>query len=317
MHFLITGGAGFIGSNIVSELVAKGHQVRVLDNFTSGKMENLDDVSGDIEIINGDIRDYWVVSQAVEGIDYVLHQAALPSVPRSIKNPLTSNRVNIDGTLNVLEAARLAGVKKFVSASSSSIYGETEELPKHEGIIPSPLSPYAVTKLTNEHYCRVYWQLYRFPTVCLRYFNIFGPRQDPKGEYAAVIPKFITALAESRSPTVFGDGDQSRDFTYIDNAVQANVLAATNGDLVGEAVNVACGAQYTLNDLLSRLRQIMGVNVPAKYVDARLGDIRHSYASIDKLKAFGYNPTVDFEEGLKRTVEFFNQPNRLRTLAGK
>ena len=317
MHFLVTGGAGFIGSNIVSELVAKGHQVRVLDNFTTGKMENLAEVAGEIEIISGDIRDYWTVSQAVQGIDYVLHQAALASVPRSIKNPLSSTVVNINGTLNVLEAARQAGVKKFVSASSSSVYGETEELPKHEAMVPSPLSPYAITKLANEFYCKVYWQLYQFPTVCLRYFNIFGPRQDPNGEYAAVVPKFVMAFSEDRSPTVFGDGGQSRDFTYIDNAVQANILAATNDDIAGEAFNVACGAQFTLNDLLDKLRLIMGVNTPAKYVAPRLGDIRHSYASVDKLKAFGYKPSVNFEDGLRRTVEFFTQPNHHRTLAGK
>jgi len=317
MHFLVTGGAGFIGSNIATELVAKGQKVRVIDNFTSGKMENLEKIAGEIEIINGDIRDYWLVSQVVEGIDYVLHQAALPSVPRSVKNPLTSTLVNINGTLNVLEASRRAGVKKFVTASSSSVYGETEELPKHEAMIPSPLSPYAISKLTNEHHCRVFWELYQFPTVCLRYFNIFGPKQDPMGEYAAVVPKFITALAENRAPTVFGDGEQSRDFTYIDNAVQANLLAATNDKIVGDVFNVACGGQFTLNQLLEKLKEIMGVDVPAKHVAPRPGDIRHSYAAIGKLKSFGYNPTVDFETGLRRTVEFFTQPNHQRTLAGR
>ena len=305
MRYLITGGAGFIGSNIASTLVAKGEQVRILDNFSSGNRANLADLPDAVAVIDGDIRDYWTVVQAVDGIDYVLHQAALPSVPRSVKNPLTSNAVNIDGTLNVLNAARDAGVKKMVLASSSSVYGESEELPKHEKMAPSPLSPYAVTKVTDEYYAKVYWELYRFPTVCLRYFNIFGPRQDPNSEYAAVIPKFITALLTGNRPVVFGDGEQSRDFTYIDNCVQANILAATDDKIVGDRFNVACGGQYTLNDLLDSLRKIIGVDTKAIYADPRPGDIKHSFAAIDKLKAFGFRPEVGFEEGLKRTVEFF------------
>jgi nucleoside-diphosphate-sugar epimerase len=305
MKYLITGGAGFIGSNIARKLLADGHRVRILDNFSSGKEENLTEIINDIELVEGDIRDFWTVLKAVTGIDYVLHQAALPSVPRSVANPLTSNVVNIDGTLNVLEAARNAGVKKLVMASSSSVYGESEELPKHEKMVPSPLSPYAVTKLTNEYYCKVYWELYRFPTVSLRYFNIFGPRQDPKSEYAPVIPRFITMLLDKKSPTVFGDGDQSRDFTYIDNCVQANILAATNEHLVGDSFNVACGGQFTLNQLLDQLRKIIGVTTKANYDPPRVGDIRHSYAAIEKLRRFGYNPTVSFEEGVKRTVTFF------------
>ncbi len=306
MKYLVTGGAGFIGCNIVTRLVELEHEVRVLDNFSTGRAENLAHVSRDIEIINGDIRDFWVIARAVQGIDYILHQAALPSVPRSVKNPLTSNVVNIDGTLNVLEAARHAGVKKLVMASSSSVYGESEKLPKHEEMTPRPLSPYAITKLTDELYCQVYWQLYKFPTASLRYFNIFGPRQNPKGEYAAVIPKFISALAEGRSPVVYGDGEQSRDFTFVENAVQANLLAATNDGIVGGVFNVACGAQYTLNELLDKLRAIMGVDIPARYDPPRPADVRHSYAAIDKLRRFGYKPTVDFEAGLKRTVESFS-----------
>ena len=305
MNYLITGGAGFIGSNIATRLVEKGERVRVLDNFSSGRRENITALPDTVEIIDGDIRDYWTVVKAVEGIDYVLHQAALPSVPRSVNNPLTSNAVNIDGTLNVLEAARHAGVKKFVMASSSSIYGESVELPKHEGMEPSPLSPYAVTKLTCEHYLRVYWGLYQFPTVALRYFNIFGPRQDPGSEYAAVVPKFIMALLNGRQPTVFGDGEQSRDFTYIDNCVQANILAATNEQMVGDQFNVACGGQFTLNQLLDKLREIIGADIAANYAPVRQGDILHSYAAIDKLKGFGYDPQVGFDEGLRRTVEFF------------
>ncbi len=307
MHFLVTGGAGFIGSNLAIKLVEQGHDVRVLDNFSSGRRENLADIADKIEIVEGDIRDFWTVMGCMEGIDYVLHQAALPSVPRSVKNPLTSNAVNIDGTLNVLECAKKAGVKKLVAASSSSVYGESEELPKHEKMRPSPLSPYAITKLTNEYYLKVYWELYKFPTVALRYFNIFGPRQDPKSEYAAVIPKFITALLKDQSPTVFGDGEQSRDFTYIDNCVQANILAATNDDIVGTYFNVACGGQFTLNDLLEELRKIIGVSTKANYVDPRPGDIKHSFATIDKLMAYGYNPTVQFTDGLKKTVDYFRK----------
>ncbi len=305
MKYLVTGGAGFIGSNIASKLAEQGEQVRILDNFSSGNEANVAMLPDDIEVIDGDIRDYWTVEKAVREIDYVLHQAALPSVPRSVENPLTTNAVNIDGTLNVLEAAKNAGVKKLAMASSSSVYGKSEELPKNEGMVPSPLSPYAVSKLTCEYYLQVYWQLYGFPTVSLRYFNIFGPRQDPNSDYAAVVPKFITALLNKQAPTVFGDGEQSRDFTYIDNCVQANILAATTDAIVGDQFNVACGGQFTLNDLLDKLREIIGVDVKAKYDPPRSGDIRHSFATIDKLSKFGYKPEVGFEEGLRRTVASF------------
>jgi len=305
MKYLITGGAGFIGSNIARGLAADSNRIRILDNFSTGKRENLTGLPDSVEVLEGDIRDFATVAKAVAGMDYVLHQAAVPSVPRSVKDPLTSNAANIDGTLNVLEASRRAGVRKVVFASSSSVYGETTELPKREEMPPSPLSPYAITKLTGEYYCRVYWELYRFPTVSLRYFNIFGPYQDPASEYAAVIPRFITALLEGEAPIVYGDGEQSRDFTYVDNCVQANLLAATNDRIVGTHFNVACGAQYTLNELLDRLRQIIGVSIEARYVEPRPGDIRHSYASIEKLSRHGYRPKVGFEEGLRRTVEYF------------
>lgn len=305
MKYLVTGGAGFIGSNIVRSLVGQDQQVRVLDNLASGHLSNLETVSDKIEFVDGDVRDYWTVSQAVQGVDYVLHQAALPSVPRSVENPLTSNVVNIDGTLNVLEASRQAKVKKFVLASSSSIYGESEELPKHEKMTPAPLSPYAITKLTGEYYCQAYWQLYDFPTVSLRYFNIFGPQQDPKSEYAAVMPKFITSLLKGEKPIVFGDGEQSRDFTYVDNCVAANILAATNEKMVGDSFNVACGARFTLNQLLDELRTIIGCDVKAEYADERAGDIKHSYATIDKICSHGYRSEIDFSEGLRRTVDFF------------
>ncbi len=305
MKYLVTGGAGFIGSNIAKQLIENGETVRILDNFSTGHRENLASIKDKIELIEGDIRDIATTEKAVDSMDYVLHQAALASVPRSVKDPLSSNAVNVSGTLNLLEVAKNAGVKKFVMASSSSVYGESEELPKHEGMRPDPLSPYAVTKLTNEYYLKVFWQLYRFPTVALRYFNIFGPNQDPKSEYAAVIPKFIMDMLTGKPPVVFGDGEQSRDFTYIDNCVQANLLAATNDDIVGEAFNVAIGGQYTLNQTLDYLREIIDTDLQAKYDPPRDGDILHSYAATAKLEKFGYKPTVDFKEGLKRTVEFY------------
>lgn len=307
MKLLVTGGAGFIGSNIVRKLLERGDTVRVLDNFSTGRPDNLADLQDNIEIIDGDICDYWTVKEAVDGVDYVLHQAALPSVPRSVENPLTSNKVNIDGTLNLLDAAKSAKVKKFVMASSSSVYGDTEELPKHEGMRPTPLSPYAVTKLTNEYYLKVYWELYGFPTVGLRYFNIFGPYQDPSSGYAAVFPKFITAMLQGKQPVVFGDGEQSRDFTYIDNCVQANILAATNKDIKGDCFNVACGARFTLNETLDMLRKVIGCDIEAMYDKPRPGDIVHSYASVDKLAQFGYKPEVDFEEGVRRTVAYYKK----------
>ncbi len=306
MRYLITGGGGFIGSNIAAELVKQGHQVRILDNFSTGRRQNLAEIENQVEIIEGDIRDFWTVREAVDGVDYILHQAALPSVPRSIKNPLTSNAVNVEGTLNLLEAAKISKVKRFVMASSSSVYGDTPTLPKHEEMPPDPLSPYAVSKLTNEKYCKVFYDLYGLETVCLRYFNIFGPRQDPKSEYAAVVPKFITALMKGQQPVVFGDGSQSRDFTFIDNAVNANLLATTAKASPGKYYNIACGGQFTLNQLLDLLREIIGVKIEAKYDAPRRGDIKHSYADIQRArKDLNYNVSVDFREGLKRTVEWY------------
>lgn len=305
MNYLVTGGAGFIGSTIVRRLLSDGHAVRVLDDFSTGLKENLTEVIDDIELITGDIRDFDTVAKAVKKIDFVLHQAAVPSVPKSVNDPITSNSANINGTLHVLEASRKADVKRVVIASSSSVYGESEELPKHEGMVPLPLSPYAITKLTGEYYCRVFWQLYGFETVALRYFNIFGPRQDPNGDYAPVIPKFITAIQEGVAPIVFGDGEQSRDFTFVDNAVAANLMAATADGMAGEAFNVACGAQFTLNQLLDKLRAILGSDQQARYDPTRVGDIMHSYADITKIRKVGYKPVVEFDDGLARTVEFF------------
>ncbi len=307
MHYLVSGGAGFIGSNIAVELVRRGEKVRIIDNFSTGHRENLAEIESSIEVIDGDIRDFWTVSEAVDGIDYILHQAALPSVPRSVANPLTSNSVNIDGMINLMEAAKKAGVKRFVYASSSSVYGDTPELPKHEGMALNPLSPYAVTKLTNEKYAKVFYELYGLQTVGLRYFNIFGPRQDPNSEYSAVIPKFIKALKANKAPVIYGDGEQSRDFTFVDNAVQANLKAALAPEgAVGKAYNIACGARFTLNELVDELKGIMGVDVTPKYDPPRQGDIKHSYADVDRAKAdLSYDPKVDFKSGLLKTVEWF------------
>ncbi len=317
MKYLVTGGAGFIGSNIAHELIKRGEQVRIIDNFSTGLKSNIIDIWDSIELIDGDIRDFWTMREAVEGIDYILHQAALPSVPRSISNPLTSNSVNVDGTLNLLEAARQANVRRVVMASSSSVYGDTPVLPKHEEMKRHPLSPYAVTKMTDEEYARVYYELYGLETVCMRYFNIFGPRQDPNSQYSAVIPLFIAALNSGQSPIVFGDGEQSRDFTYIDNTVSANLLATTAEAAPGNAYNVACGGQFTLNTLLDELRDILGVDTKAKYDPPRKGDILHSFADISKAENdLNYKPAVTFKEGLKKTVNWFLSKTNSETPSG-
>jgi len=305
MKYLITGGAGFIGSNIAHRLVKNGESVRILDNFSTGKHENLTGIEKRIEIIEGDIRDYDLVKQAVKGVDYVLHLAALASVPLSNKDPITSNAVNVTGTLNVFEASRLALVKKLVFSSSSAIYGDASELPINEWSPAHPVSPYAVGKLIGEYYARVYWEMYQLPTVSLRYFNVYGPNQNPEGDYAAVIPKFIISLLHNRPPVVFGDGLQSRDFIYIEDAVTANILAATNEEMVGTEYNVASGNQFTLNQLLEELCKITGVDLNTNYAAGRSGDIRHSYADISKLKTCGFMPRAGFRQGLEKTVEFF------------
>ncbi len=306
MKYLITGGAGFIGSNIAIELLKRGEEVRILDNFATGRNINIDPIRDRIDLIDGDIRDFWTVAEAVEGIDYVLHQAALPSVPRSVKNPLTSNAVNIDGTLNILEASRQAGVRRVVAACSSSVYGESEILPKVETMSPDPLSPYAITKLAGEEYMKVYYRLYGLETVSLRYFNIFGPRQDPGSQYSAVIPLFIKAVISGRQPVIYGDGEQSRDFTYIANAVSANLKACTAANAPGKKYNVACGERFTLNQILKMLGEIVGREVTAQYVDARPGDIKHSMADIEAAKTdLGYSPDYDFKTGLNETFKWF------------
>ncbi|MCI0697251.1 SDR family oxidoreductase [candidate division KSB1 bacterium] len=310
-HYLVTGGGGFIGSNIVRALVERGQPVRVLENFSTGRRQNLAELENKIELIEGDIRDQVIVERAVDGIDYVLHQAALGSVPRSVQDPLTSNDVNVNGTLNLLWAANQARVKRFVMASSSSIYGNTPSLPKDESMLPNPVSPYAVSKLAGERYTLSFHAVYGLPAVVLRYFNVFGPKQDPTSQYAAVIPRFITALMNDQSPIVYGDGEQSRDFTYVDNVVLANLLACTAAATPGHAMNIACGDRYSLNTLLQLLAEIMGKKAQPVYETDRPGDVKHSMASIERAqRLLGFSPAINFKEGLKRTVAWFLQSSR-------
>ena len=306
MRVLVTGGAGFIGSNIVEELLKKKHSVRVLDNFSTGKRENIIDFINDIELIEGDVRSYHIVKEAVKGIEVVLHQAALPSVPRSIKDPITTNDVNVNGTLNILESSVAEGVGRVVYASSSSVYGDNPELPKREDMIPNPLSPYAVSKLAGEKYCRVFSKIYGIETVILRYFNVFGPKQDPTSQYSAVIPKFIKAMMKDEQPVIYGDGEQSRDFTYVANVVNANILAAKNNFDSGVVLNCACNEQTSLNRLVSLLNVNLDKNIEPVYENHRAGDIKHSLALIELAKKeIGYEPSVNFEKGLKLTIDNF------------
>lgn len=305
-HYLVTGGGGFIGSNIVQTLLERGERVRVLDNFATGRQQNLAGLANEIELIEGDIRDPQVTARAVAGVDYVLHQAALGSVPRSVQDPITSNDVNVNGTLNMLWAAKQAGVKRFVTASSSSVYGNTPQLPKEEAMSPNPISPYAVSKLACERYTMSFHAVYGLPTVALRYFNVFGPKQDPLSQYAAVIPRFITAIKKGEAPVVYGDGEQSRDFTFIENVVQANLLACTAPAAPGQFMNIACGDRYSLNTLLQLLAEIIGKDVRPIYQAERSGDVKHSLASIERAKkVLGFSPAVNFRDGLKRTVAWF------------
>ncbi|MCL4296055.1 MAG: SDR family oxidoreductase [Anaerolineae bacterium] len=304
--YLITGGAGFIGSNLAAELISRGERVRVLDNFATGQRPNLAALRDKIEVIEGDIRSYHIVREAVTGVDFVLHQAALPSVPRSVRDPITTNEVNVLGTLNMLQAAKDAGVKRLVYASSSSVYGDNPELPKREIMCPRPLSPYAISKLAGEQYCQTFWRLYGFETVCLRYFNVFGPRQDPTSQYAAVIPRFITALLNQTPLTIFGDGQQSRDFTFIANVVQANLLACTAPAAAGGIFNIACGQRYTLLDLVAKLATVTGREPQLIHEQTRSGDVPHSQADISQAEnILNYKPVVDLQDGLERTVDWF------------
>ena len=305
---LVTGGAGFIGSSIVRALLARGDRVRVIDNFFSGKRENLAEVAGDIELIEGDLRDEAAVARACEGVDLIFHQAAIPSVPRSLADPISSNDANITATLKLLWTAKKAGVRRLVYAASSSAYGDTPTLPKVETMRPAPLSPYAVSKLASEHYCQVFAGAYGLETVCLRYFNVFGARQDPQSEYAAVIPRFITAGLRGLGVTIFGDGTQSRDFCYIDNNIEANMAASTApaADVSGRVFNVACGAATTLNDVVKIIGDIVGHAIPVTYAPGRVGDVKHSLADITAARSqLGYRGAITFEEGLKRTVAWY------------
>ncbi len=310
--YLITGGAGFIGSNIAQTLVSRGENVRILDNLATGKLENIARIRDRVEFIEGDIRDFQTVRAAVSGVDYVIHQAALPSVSRSIQDPVPTNETNVTGTLNVLLACREQKVKRFVMASSSSVYGDTPKLPKSEEMALNPLSPYATSKLAAERYAMNFYKLYGLETVALRYFNVFGPHQDPKSQYAAVIPKFITAILKGEPPVVYGDGEQSRDFTFVSNVVEANILACTAEKAPGYCMNIACGGRYTLNQLLQMLEEIIGRKANATYTEPRPGDIKHSHASIDLAREIlNYEPKVSFEEGLRRTVGWYKEILRL------
>jgi len=310
---LVTGGAGFIGSNLTEALLQRGHAVRVLDDFSTGKRENLvfDRAYPSLEIIEGDLREPRACQKAVQGMDYVFHQGALPSVQRSVEDPGTSNAVNVGGTLNILLAAREKGVKRVMYAASSSVYGDTPTLPKHEEMFPQPLSPYALQKYMGEQYCKLFYQLYGLETVSLRYFNVFGPKQDPNSLYSAVIPKFIDALIQGRAPMIFGDGEQSRDFTYIEKVVQANLLAMSAERLHGETINIACGKRISLNQLLNVLKDILGSKQSALYQEARKGDVKHSLADIHKAKEIiHYEPGVGIEAGLEKTVDFFRDQKK-------
>ena len=310
--FLVTGGGGFIGSNLAEAILENGDSVRVLDDFSTGRRENLDEApawaragGGTFEVVEGDIRDADTCRAATEGADYVLHQAAIPSVQRSIEDPASSNAVNVTGTLNLLLAARDAGVKRFVSASSSSLYGESEVLPKVETMTPRPISPYALQKLAGETYCRLFHSLWGVPTVALRYFNVFGPRQDPGSEYSAVVPRFVTAIKTGKRPIIYGDGQQTRDFTFVSNAVRANLQACEAGKAaLGEAYNVACGFRISLNRLVEILAGLAGVPVEPEYAAPRPGDIRDSLADISKAgELMGFRPEVGVDEGLRRVWE--------------
>jgi len=303
--YLVTGGAGFIGSNIVEALVRKGERVRVLDNFSTGDPANLAAVRERVEIIEGDLRDMDAVRRAVAGVTYICHQAALRSVPRSVDDPLSTDAVNTHGTLQLLVAAREAQVRRVVYASSSSVYGDAPVLPKVEDQTPAPISPYAVAKLAAELYCRMYTRLYGLETVSLRYFNVFGPKQSPESKYAAVVPLFMRAALNDEPVIVHGDGEQSRDFTYIDNVVQANLLACTTPGVGGEVFNIACNSRHSVLEIALTVQKLLGRKLTIEHTTARAGDVRHTQASIDKAtRLLNYHPTVGFEDGMRRTFEY-------------
>jgi len=306
--YLVTGGAGFIGAHLVERLVADGQNVRVLDNFCTGKRANLEPFAARIEIVEGDLRRPEDCRTACDGVDFVFHEGAVPSVPKSVADPVTSHQANVDGTFNLLMAARNAKCKRVIYAASSSAYGDQPELPKRETACPSPLSPYAVNKLVGEHYMTAFFRCYGLETISLRYFNVFGPRQDPKSQYAAAIPAFVSAILKDEPPTIFGDGEQTRDFTYIDNVVHANLLAAGAARTEGQVVNVACGERITVNRIIQLINELLGRQVAPSYVDPRPGDVKHSLAAIEQARTIlGYEPIVTFEEGLRRAIDWYKQ----------
>ena len=306
--YLVTGGAGFVGSHIVEELLRRGETVRVLDNFSTGKRENLEPFIDKIELMEGDLRSQHQVREAVRGVDYISHQGALPSVPRSVQDPITSDQVNVGGTLNILDAAKEEGVARVVFASSSSVYGANEEVPKRETMIPAPISPYAVTKLTGEHYCRVFSHIYGLETVALRYFNVFGPRMDPTSAYSAFVSIFVVGMLNGSPLVVHGDGTISRDFTYITNVVEANMRALDAEGVGGEAFNVGCGDAMSLNEVIDALRELTGKRGTVSYGPPRSGDVQQSMADISKAREMlAYEPGVPVREGLKRTVLWYGK----------
>jgi len=307
--FLVTGGAGFIGSAIARALVKRGDRVRILDDFSSGKRENLADIAGAVEVIEGSILDERALSQAVDGVKVIFHEAAIPSVPKSMAEPIENHEANATGTLKVLHAAKRAGVERLVYAASSAAYGSDPRLPKVETMVTGPISPYGASKLAGEIYCQVYAEAYGLPTVCLRYFNVFGPRQDPQSEYAAVIPKFITRALAGGTPVIFGDGTQSRDFCFIDNVVEANLkAAAAPASATGRVYNIACGVATTLDEVVKVIGDILGRPIEPKHDPERAGDIKHSVADISAARAgLGYTAAVSFEEGMRRTVDWYRK----------
>ncbi|MCA9751943.1 MAG: SDR family oxidoreductase [Gemmatimonadetes bacterium] len=307
-RFLVTGGAGFIGSNLVDALLANGDSVRVLDDFSSGYEENLSHVFDRVEILRGDVADPKICVRAVQGCDYVLHEAALASVPASVEDPVKNHRINVDGTLALLLASRDAGVKRFVLASSAATYGDGPESPKIETMPPAPVSPYASAKLIGEVYCRQFTAAGWLDCVCLRYFNIFGPRQDPGSDYAAVVPIFIRTLLDGRRPVIYGDGEQTRDFTYVANVVEANLLATQHDSAVGGVFNIGCGGSYSVRELHEKIRDALGVDIEPRFEPVRAGDVKDSKASIEAAReGLGYEPVVSFADGLARTCEWFRK----------
>ncbi len=312
MSYLVTGGAGFIGSHIATALVQRGEQVRVLDNLNTGRIENLAHIEDKVEFIEGDLLDRAAVERAVEGIEVVYHQAALASVPRSVAKPMDTHAACVTGTLNVLDCSRLADVRRVIYAGSSSAYGDQPFSSKREQDLPAPLSPYAAAKLAGESYCRAFTTTYGLETVVIRYFNVFGPRQDPNGEYSAVIPKFVAIMLAGNRPTIFGDGHQSRDFTFIDNVIQGNLAAADATGAAGQVFNVACGRQYSLLELIDAINRILGTQIEPIFEEARLGDVRESLADISTArKVLSYEPQVDFDEGLQRSIAYYRELTKL------